>query len=133
MAAFAVAVATGDIIKYPLFVYGSFVWGIHVRYNNAYYYPYVLYCICFYRTSACVCRMSENCKSLVLQDKCNIEIFLSPAVILGKKIFTLQMFLYWTHGTIDNIFTDPHTITSLSFHKKNLASPLATYFNEPCL
>ena len=22
--------------------------------------------------------MSENCKSLVLQDKCNIEIFLSP-------------------------------------------------------
>ena len=26
----------------------------------------------------CVCRMSENCKSLVLQDKCNIEIFLSP-------------------------------------------------------
>ena len=23
--------------------------------------------------------MSENCKSLVLQDKCNIEIFLSPA------------------------------------------------------
>ena len=28
------------------------------------------------RTSACVCRMSENCKSLVLQDKCNIGIFL---------------------------------------------------------
>ena len=26
----------------------------------------------------CVCRTSENCKSLVLQDKCNIEIFLSP-------------------------------------------------------
>ena len=24
-----------------------------------------------------VCRMSENCKSLVLQDKCNIELFLS--------------------------------------------------------
>ena len=38
--------------------------------------PYVLYCICFLRTSACVCRTSENCKSLVLQDKCNIEIFL---------------------------------------------------------
>ena len=30
----------------------------------------------------CVCRMSENCKSLVLQDKCNIEIFLSPALVL---------------------------------------------------
>ena len=27
----------------------------------------------------CVCRKSVNCKSLVLQDKCNIEIFLSPA------------------------------------------------------
>ena len=27
----------------------------------------------------CVCRTSENCKSLVLQVKCNIEIFLSPA------------------------------------------------------
>ena len=26
--------------------------------------------------------MSGNCKSLVLQDKCNIEIFLSPATIL---------------------------------------------------
>ena len=30
--------------------------------------PYVLYCIRFYRTSACVWRTSENCKS----DKCNI-------------------------------------------------------------
>ena len=29
--------------------------------------------------SACVCRTSENCKPLVLQDKCNIEIFLSSA------------------------------------------------------
>ena len=26
----------------------------------------------------CVCRTSENCKSFVLQDMCNIEIFLSP-------------------------------------------------------
>ena len=26
--------------------------------------------------------MSENCKSLVLQDKCNIEILLSPHVFL---------------------------------------------------
>ena len=34
--------------------------------------PYVLYCI----TSTCVCRTSENCKSLILQDKCIIEIFL---------------------------------------------------------
>ena len=34
VAVFAVAVATGDIIKYQSFVYGSFVWEIHVRYNN---------------------------------------------------------------------------------------------------
>ena len=37
MAVFAVAVAPGDIIKYQSFVYGSFVWEIHVRYNNAKY------------------------------------------------------------------------------------------------
>ena len=35
VAAFAVAVATGDIIKYQSFVYGSFVWGIHMRYNKS--------------------------------------------------------------------------------------------------
>ena len=35
----------------------------------------------FLRTSACVCRTSENCKSLVLQGECNIEIFLSPGRI----------------------------------------------------
>ena len=26
-------------------------------------------------------RTGENCKSLVLQDKCNIEIFLSPVLV----------------------------------------------------
>ena len=39
--------------------------------------PHLLHTIL--RTSACVCRTSENCKSLVLQGECNIEIFLSPA------------------------------------------------------
>ena len=34
MTVFAVAVATGDIIKYQSFVYGSFVLEIHVRYNK---------------------------------------------------------------------------------------------------
>ena len=34
VALFAVVVATGDIIKYQSFVYGSFVWEIHVRYDN---------------------------------------------------------------------------------------------------
>ena len=38
VAVFAVAVAAGDIIKYQSFVYGSFVWGIHVRYNKPNYY-----------------------------------------------------------------------------------------------
>ena len=37
MTVFAVAIAAGDIIKYQSFVYGSFVWGIHVRYNNRIY------------------------------------------------------------------------------------------------
>ena len=39
MAVFAIAVATGDIIKYQSFVYVSFVWEIHVRYNNMIYAP----------------------------------------------------------------------------------------------
>ena len=33
----------------------------------------------------CVCRMSENCKSLILQDKCNIKIFLSPGLLIFKS------------------------------------------------
>ena len=40
------------------------------------------------KDNACVCRMSENCKSLVLQDKCNIEIFLSH-----NKVITCNSFL----------------------------------------
>ena len=34
---FAVSIAAGDIIKYQSFVYGSFVWEIHVRYNKRIY------------------------------------------------------------------------------------------------
>ena len=34
------------------------------------------------QTCACVCRTSENRKSLVLQDRCNIEIFLSSASLI---------------------------------------------------
>ena len=40
--------------------------------------PYIFYCKHFWRTSACVCRTSEICKWLILQDKCKIEIFFSP-------------------------------------------------------
>ena len=47
MAVFAVAVAAGDIIKYQSFVYGSFVWGIHVRYNKQNYLS-----LCYRRTKA---------------------------------------------------------------------------------
>ena len=39
VAVFAIAVAMGDL-KYQSFVYGSFVWGIHVRYNKRIYDPY---------------------------------------------------------------------------------------------
>ena len=31
---FTVPIAAGDSVKYQSFVYGSFVWEIHVRYNN---------------------------------------------------------------------------------------------------
>ena len=37
MAVLADAVATGEIKKYQSFVYGSFVWEIHVRYSNLIY------------------------------------------------------------------------------------------------
>ena len=37
MKVFAVAIAAGDIIKYQSFVHGSFVWEIHVSYNNMLY------------------------------------------------------------------------------------------------
>ena len=39
----------------------------------------------------CICRMSENCKPLVLQDKCNIEIFLSPVIIHNFIIFLRKL------------------------------------------
>ena len=32
-----VPIAAGDSVKYQSFVYGSFVWEIHVRYNNVKY------------------------------------------------------------------------------------------------
>ena len=31
---FCVPIAAGDSVKYQSFVYGSFVWEIHMRYNN---------------------------------------------------------------------------------------------------
>ena len=59
--------------------------------------PHFLYCIQFLRTSACVCRTSENCKSPVLQGKCKIEIFLSPGLLHDIPQFLIffieQLFL----------------------------------------
>ena len=53
------------------------------------------------RASAWVCRMSENCKSLVLQDKCNIEMILSPA---SSYDFMLQAARNYLNGSgIDKV------------------------------
>ena len=43
----------------------------------------------------CVCRTSENCKSLVLQDKYNIEIFCPPwaGIVCVNKIVPDQKLL----------------------------------------
>ena len=43
----------------------------------------------FLRTSACVCRTSENCKSLVLQDKYNMEIFFCSGRHPESKVSSL--------------------------------------------
>ena len=73
--------------------------------------PYVLYCIRF----KCICRANKNCKSLVLQDKCNIEIFLSPevnnkgdehSVQMPKKVNTLAVTPHEPHR--------PRCVVSLS-------------------
>ena len=42
VAVFPFAVARGDIIKYRSFVYGSFVWEIHMRYSNQTYIVYLV-------------------------------------------------------------------------------------------
>ena len=45
-----------------------------------------------------VCMMSENCKSLVLQDKCNFEMFLSAASsaenLMTHRIYILPALYY---------------------------------------
>ena len=52
-------------------------------------------------------RTSENCQSLILQDKCNIELFLSPVVLADslnrvllfmmiKIHIELSLVLYWS-------------------------------------
>ena len=42
--------------------------------------------------------LSENCNSLVLQDKCSIEIFLSPVGIKGFKILVKKQ--YFVHFSV---------------------------------
>ena len=41
--------------------------------------------------------MSENCKSLVVQDKCNIEIFLSPALLKSSEFSTKDFNCIFVH------------------------------------
>ena len=64
----------------------------------------------FLRTSACVCRMSENCKSLVLRGECNIEIFLSPAL---QTVPAVQKIPHHTDVLINKkyIFVNSNTCT----------------------
>ena len=61
---------------------GNLIMGIFVSYKGylpVYFKGYGIFGTPYTsRTSACVCRKSENCKLLVLQDKYNIEILLSP-------------------------------------------------------
>ena len=72
--------------------------------------PHFLYCIHFFRTSACVCRTSENCKSLVLQGKCKIEIFLSP----GNASQFLKQGLLQLSKAIRSCWLPYHTSVKLS-------------------
>ena len=37
MTVFVIAIAANDSVEYRSFVYGSFVWGIQVKYNKAKY------------------------------------------------------------------------------------------------
>ena len=76
--------------------------------------------------SACVCRKSENCTSLALQDKCNIELFLSPVV--GSFSVYDCMIQQWQNNTFSErlnavlsqggIFSLPHMSTSVKKTKK---------------
>ena len=47
-----------------------------------------------FKGQVCVCKASENCKSLILQDKCNIEIFLSPEYIFLKPAKNFLIFSF---------------------------------------
>ena len=47
---------------------------------------HILLLVFFIAYATCVCRTIENCKSLVLQDKWNIEIFLSHAIRVSNSL-----------------------------------------------
>ena len=77
-----------------------------------------------FRTSACVCRTSENCKSIVLQDKCNIEIFLSPEC--NELVFQdTQKKHVLTDGKEKNHDLCPHNFGNL--HLCNLQVEIINY------
>ena len=75
--------------------------------------------------------MSENCKSLVLQDKslkCNIEIFLSPAKI--SCIYLVTNFIETTTSVTQSI-TSPVTSISTEPGNSNDSQPMPMENNMP--
>ena len=63
---------------------------------------YIYYSLMFFIAYS-FCRTSENCKLLVLQEKCNIEIFLSPDVYgrfyFFNTIFHAILFSFFQYST----------------------------------
>ena len=78
MAVFAVTVAAGDIIKYQLFVYGSFVWGIHVRYNKLEYFRKIKFTPDRRQSKTLILSTNADKKSLETEFQLSIVAQLSP-------------------------------------------------------
>ena len=89
------------------------------------------------KDSECDCKTSENCKSLVLQDKCNIEIFLSPDAssgekadnihLAGRKLSSIKaMFVKFFSGILFEFF-DP---AGQSVSSSSRTTHLSTYYQQ---
>ena len=64
------------------------------NYSGKSYYSLMFFSAYAFKGQVCVCRTSENCKSLVLQDKCNIEIFLSPD--MEPEMYHIRFNISWS-------------------------------------
>ena len=99
VAVIAVAVAAGDIIKYLSFVFGSFVWEIHVRYNKKvylkkivlrcleYWIHFILSVTCYY---ICFIQLCFTCQALQF---CAIIFF--PFSMCWTLVKFILMFSMW--------------------------------------